>query len=202
MTVRSLLAGSALCALLFAAMPAPQAEAFAGTNPNAYRRLNIQNFRRPVGTLERYRWTKRGINRKGEDDRFTTGSGTLTNFERREQYLRETQLRRIQEDLDARPFTGERRRGRHFWDRENRSGDTTIRRINEARRGGGIRLRRVTATLEQLKGLTPEQKAKRIEQYRESVRAAERNRYTPKSTSDCRKLLGRRMARCLYELRN
>ncbi|MDP6561424.1 MAG: hypothetical protein QF793_00695 [Candidatus Peribacteraceae bacterium] len=199
MNRKLLFAGAAVFSLFLSFAIVDSAQAAAGLDPNAIRRMHQRNFRRPVGEMERYRRNKRSLERRNIDQ-FTAPVEGESSFERREDYLRATQRRRIQEDLDARQYDGERRTTPHFWDRENRSGSTTIRRIGEAQRGGGIRLRRGTASLRQLRGLTSDEKTERIRQYREEVRAAETARYNFTS-SDCSSLSGRRQAQCLYRQR-
>jgi hypothetical protein len=194
-----LLASATVLSLLFSFAIVDSAYATPGMDPNAIRRMSQRNFRRPVGEAERYRRNKRSLERRNIDQ-FTTGSGSINSFKRRSDYLRETQRRRIQEDLDSRAYSGIRRVTPHFWDRKNRSSDTTIRRINEASRSGGIRLRRGTASLRQLQGITSEEKDARINAYRQQVREAETKRYNFTSTN-CVELSGRRQAQCWYEWR-
>jgi len=175
--------------------------AYAGTDPNVYRRMNLPNFRLPVGSMERYRRNKRALSRAGDLDTFTSATGAVTTFHRREDYLRATQLRRIQEVLEKRKYSGVRRTTRHFWDREDRTHPTTVRRINEAKTGGGIR-HGVPGPEDRDVGRSSVDRKALIEANRAALRERDRQKYMEKSTkiTNCIGILGRRYARCLYDL--
>lgn len=198
--MRSVLATLFVFSLLFTAAP-QHVQAYAGANPNVIRRMQTKNWRLPVGNAEKYRQSRRSRELRGIDA-FTTPDGEDTSFERRHEYLRETQRKRIQEDLDSRPYTGVSRPATiRRENRNNRSNETILRRINRARESGGIRLRRGTATLQNIRGLSSEEKDERIKAYRMEVKDAEKARYNFKE-SNCTQMRGRRQAQCWYRMRN
>tara|TARA_Y100000310_G_scaffold274021_1_gene289773 strand:- start:188 stop:784 length:597 start_codon:yes stop_codon:yes gene_type:complete len=190
---------SVAAALLLSIGVVETARAFSGPNPNAVRKMNIPQFRR-INPSDRFKYKKRRLEQR---DTFTTASGS-TSFKHRQNYLRATQLRRIQEDLDSRDYTNIRRNSPTYYERASRSADTSIRRINRAERQGGIRLRRGTSTVRQLGNFNSEEKAEQIRNYRNTLKARETARYQLESsrTNDCAKLARKRQAQCWYNLRN
>lgn len=156
-----------------------------------------QNVRRARGADFRYQYNKRRIE-AGDD--FTTASGSNSTFDRRADYLRDAKQRMIQQEIEARKYSNERRSSPTYYERENRSASTSLRRLNEAQIQGGIRLRRGTSSLRQLQDLNSAEKLQRLQDYRQEIKEAEANRYNF-DDGDCGRLSGRRLAQCRYEQR-
>lgn len=149
---------------------------------------------------DKYTYSKRRIQ---QFDEFTTGSG-ITTFDRRAEYLRATQLRRIQEDLDARVFGDTRSRPFYLWpEGQERFENTIQRRLNEAEQQGGVRLRSEMRGLTRQTRKTMEERDEEVRAYRDKVRSAEINKYNPQynSIQQCYTMARRRQAQCLYEQR-
>lgn len=193
--------GIFILSLAFIFGAAEYAHAASAASPNST--TSTINFRRPEGFNIRYQRNKRSISRRQSAD-YNTSSGTLSTFDRRADVLRAAQLLRIQEDLDQRKYSGVRRTSSHFWDRSNRSGPTTIRRINEADKNGGIR--HGQPKRENQRTQNEKQRKRALQQeYRTYIRDRERafiDATEANNASECGGLLGRRYAKCLYKLQN
>ena len=198
MNRKILLASATVLSLLISFAVVDSAYALSGTDPNAIRRLPQRNFRRPVGIMEKYRRNKRSLERR-DRDRFTAPLGTESTFERRQNYLRDTQRRRIQEDLDARGYTGISRADSKYRNSDNRAQDSILRRIRRAERGG-LRLRAISSPRNYSKQTTADKRA-RAATYRKRIVDTQIKRYIEMDNVDCSIFSGRRQAKCYYRSR-
>lgn len=173
----------------------------AETDPNLVRYLTIPDFRR-AAVNDKYAYKKRRLR---QFDDFTTGSG-ITTFDRRAEYLRATQLQRIQEDLDAKEFGDTRSRPAYLRpEGQTRFENTIQRRLKEAESQQSVRLRSTVRGLTRANRVTAEEHAEQVRTYRSQVREAEQKQFIPNYTSttvrECLSLSRRRQAQCLYNQR-
>ena len=152
---------------------------------------------------DRYRYSERRIM---QFDEFTTASGSTT-FDRRAAYLRASQYKRIQEDLEKQEFgtTPARTRPYYLPTRGTTRVESTIRRrLSEAEQEfSGIRLRSMLRANQRSVHTSVEDRQQQMDAYRQRIRDAAANRAVPvrSSVSACYELSRRRLAQCLYEFR-
>jgi hypothetical protein len=207
MTKRLISVSVMTLSLLLAIGSIENAHAYSAGDPNGTAEDAPPNFRRARGQLVRYNRNKRAIsrNRNAQND-YNTSTGSTSTFDRRSDVLRKAQLKRIKEDLDTRAYTNERRNTPHYWDsRLNRSGPTTIRRINQAEDDGGVRHGQpVYRNYRQVKSDDLERKRLLQQEYRQQSRTKQnaRARASINNVEGCTNLTGRRYANCLYRQQN
>ncbi len=163
--------------------------------------LNL-NFRSPLGENARRQYRRRTLEQSGTESS-TTGSGSLNSFDRRAKYLREAKLQLIQETLKEKEFTGKSRTGAYENHSNARAKARAVRRIRAAEQGGGIRLRQGTPSQGDRDSRTIEEKRQRSEQNRQEIKDTELKRFhiDEDAEIDCVLLIGKRRAKCFYDLR-
>ena len=213
---RNLPALALIVSLLFPFVVAETVRAASANDPNSNKEL-MHNFRRGRRGAK-YEYNKRAlerrklrdINRLIDEAVKDTGSGatatgeTVNTFRLRSRLKRQFQQERIERDIERRKFTGQRRGGRFFWDREDRTEGVQQRRIKRAiEKQSFLPVRRTDPRI-RIPETTSERndnKKQQIYDYREFIRNQERLRYQPQETSDCSGVRGKRLADCLYRLR-
>lgn len=198
MNVRSAVSAGITVALVLSVFPIT-AEAASGPNPNAWK-MGTENFRRAKGDIVRYKFNKRSIERRGTDGFTNAGEGQTTE-DRRDEYLREAQRMRIQEDVERRKHTGETRSKEQFSAKQRRSESLARRRIRNAEEWNGIRLRQGRQFMHTMDAETAQEKLEKREAHRLRIKDEQERRYQFQKT-DCSKLRGRRGAQCWYKWRN
>lgn len=173
---------------------------YAGPDPNIVRYLEIPDFRR-AAVNDRYRYSKRRIE---QFDEFTSAEQGQTTFDRRAAYLRASQQRQIQIDVDARTARQERTRPVYLWpEGKDRFEDTARRKLSEAEKKlTGIRLRAQSRAMRRGQRVTPEQAAQDLAKIRSDLQVREANRYGAQASTveECYDHFARRrLAQCLYE---
>jgi hypothetical protein len=194
MNRKTVLAGGAVLSLVFSFVGASSVHALSGSDLNYTRRSTQRNFRRPVGLAEKYRRNKRSLERRIQDQ-FTAPIDGQSTFHRREDYLRDAYKKRFEADLKSREHSNVRRADVRD-DREQRSRDSTLRRIRRAERGG-VRLRAISSQ-DNYNKKTDQEKRERAAAYRKRIIDTQIKRYSEMDNVDCSILSGRRQSHCYY----
>lgn len=152
----------------------PRAHGLVGNDPNSYK--EGVNFRRT--TESRYRRTRRFLERQRlqETDDAAEEHEDIESFDARAKVLREAQQRKTQKEVDERTFSGERREGRFFWDRDDRTNALQIRRIRRAERTKRLLPKRIFTPHSDAGKRTSEVDIDRLFELRERRRAYEQER--------------------------